>query len=81
MSALVTPVTSAHVRSGRFVQHERPAAFIPSRMRARRISRGAQFFGARARISVSQPVSDDSESPTEKLRGWILGRLNGPVTS
>lgn len=75
MTTLVHPAMSSHVRSGRFVQHERPAANIPARMRSRRLAGGAQFFGARARTAVMVPVAADQESTREKLYGWVLGRL------
>lgn len=78
MTTLVQPAMSSHIRSGRFVQHERPAANIPARMRSRRLAGGAQFFGSRARTAVMAPVTPDQESTTEKLYGWILGRLTGP---
>ncbi len=78
MTTLVNPAMSSHIRSGRFVQHERPAANIPARMRSRRLAGGSQFFGTRARTAVLLPVSPDQESTKEKLCGWILGRLATP---
>jgi hypothetical protein len=75
MSTLVKPAISSHVRSGRFVQHERPAANIPARMRSRRLAGGAQFFGPRARIAVMDPRPADPDSARDKLYGWVLGRL------
>ena len=77
MSTVVQPGTSSHVRSGRFVQHERPAAYIPARMRARRLAGGARFFGARATTALEVPTAAEQESTTEKFHGWILGRLTG----
>ena len=42
MSVLTDSVALAHTRSGRFVQRERPAADIPARIRARRLTLQAQ---------------------------------------
>ncbi len=75
MSTLVQAAISSHVRSGRFVQHERPAASIPARMRSRRLAGGAQFFGAGARTAVTDLRTAAPDSARDKLYGWVLGRL------
>lgn len=77
MSAIVSPALAAHVRSGRFVQHENAAANIPSRIRARRIASGAQFCGPRAKVSWASASSTGTETTAEKLCSWILNRLSG----
>ena len=75
MAGRAQPLVDMHLRSGRYAQRERPAASIPGRIRARRLSHGAQFFGTRARVAVAEPIPDDPESSAVRLRDWILGRL------
>ncbi len=57
---------AVHLRSGRFAQRERPAAGIPARIRARRLS---------TRFAVAEPLPDDSASGAIQLSRWIVGRL------
>ncbi len=41
MPTVLAPSIATHLRSGRYVQRERPAASIPSRIQARRIEKQA----------------------------------------
>lgn len=75
MSVVYGPTLASHVRSGRFLQRERPAANIPARIRARRIALGARYFGARARIAEVPPIEDESDSVAVRLTDWLVGRL------
>lgn len=54
MSQTLSPATAAHVRASRFAQRERPAASIPSRIRARYASE---------RASVSQRKAASTATP------------------
>lgn len=76
MSVVYGPAVASHVRAGRFLQRERPAANIPARIRARRVALGARYFGPRARIATVPPVDDEGDSVAVRLTDWLVGRLS-----
>lgn len=69
MMVLSDPIAATHTRSGRFVQRERPAANIPTRIRARRLTMHAQRFVAAQRSQREAEAGGGDEVKTFRAAG------------